>query len=408
MEALIFYSQCKFSVGEDRDGEAWSIMGLAARFAMKMGYHRDPKYLSNISAFDGEMRRRTFFAIETFDLLLSFAAGLPSIIHEEECDTEAPSHLIDEDFDEDCTVLPPSRSTNDPTTMLYFSFKSRLVRCFRRATRQALSLRIPPYSEILKVDRELREVHAETPPSLQARPLRSSFTDQHYIFLNRLNLDLLYRKSLCVLHRKYLTYGRSDETFAYSRKACVEAALAIIENQLELHHAIQPGEQFYHDRWMVLSLSMHDFLLAAMILCLDLYENRTKTPPTSADSEAENKKYEALKASYNAWVETANPSRDTRRASQILAVMLTKVRGPADTATTDGTLSVGSGRPEHSNTNDEALLPETTQEADTWNGSFEDEMWNVNSISDPLETILGGPDNLDWVNQIVFTCKGFY
>ena len=76
------------------------ITGISSRLAMKMGYHREPRHFASISPFEGEMRRRTFIIVEIFDLLSSFQAGLPLIIHEEERDTEPPSNLFDIDFDE--------------------------------------------------------------------------------------------------------------------------------------------------------------------------------------------------------------------------------------------------------------------------------------------------------------------
>jgi Fungal specific transcription factor domain len=112
VEAVLAFAYCKFLQKEDPNADACTVMGIAARLALRMGYHRDPRRFLNISPFEGEMRRRVFFLVEAFDLLLSFQAGLPPIIHEDECDIDAPRNLSDEDFDEDCTELPPSRPPN--------------------------------------------------------------------------------------------------------------------------------------------------------------------------------------------------------------------------------------------------------------------------------------------------------
>lgn len=400
VEALLLYAQCKYMHSEDPDAATWNILGLATRLSMKMGYHRDPKYLLNVSAFDGEIRRRVWFVIEIFDLLLSFQAGLPSMVHEEECDTESPTHLIDEDFDENCPRLPPPRSTTDPTWMLYYSFKSRMVRYFRRAVRHVHSLKAPPYTDTLRIDQELREVHAETPPSLQVRALGSSITDQPYTIMNRVNLDLLYLKSLCVLHRKYLTYDRVEEAYAYSRKTCVDAAVAILNHQADLHHASQPGGQLYDDRWMLLSLTLHDFLLAAMILCLDLYETRVQKPTRLEGLEADDQKYNTLKTSYHIWVQRRDTSRDARRASDILNVMLSKVQGSYLSTIEKGSSFASEGaRIGSDNTAGTSTEFPTTRAAtiDMSNGNFDkDAGWDV-SVLDPLESILNESENLDWV-----------
>ena len=41
---------------------------------------------------------------------------------------------------------------------------------------------------------------------------------------------------------------------------------------IELHSEIQPGGRLYEDRYMMNSLTLHDFLIAAMVLCVELSE----------------------------------------------------------------------------------------------------------------------------------------
>ncbi len=329
VEAVLLYASCKYRQKEDPDSDAWMIMGIGVRLAIRMGYHRDPRHLANISPFEGEMRRRTFFILGNFELLLSFQAGLPAIIHEEECDAEPPSNLFDTDFDEDCKILPCSRPPTDPTPMLYYCYKNRLARTFRRVIRHALSFKALPYEETMKLDNELHETHIDVPPSLRIRPLSSSFTDQAYMIFHRLNIDLLYLKSLCVLHRKYLSHDRSNPNFDYSHEVCINAALQILEHQAELHTACQPGGQLEKDKWMLSSLTWQDFLLAAMITCLNLYESHNDPAATSPeDLKAQVKKYDTLRLSHDIWISRRAVSRDARRASNVLAVMLSKVPRP--------------------------------------------------------------------------------
>ncbi len=231
VEAVLLYAVCKYMQKEDPDSDAWMIMGISARLAVRLGYHRDPRNFAKISPFEGEMRRRAFFIVETFDLLLSSQAGLPATIHEEECDTGLPSNLFDADFDEDCKVLPPSRPPTDPTPMLYYRTKGRLAKIFRRVNRHALSCTAPSYQDIMRLDSELHETHADIPPSLRMKPLSSSSTDEAHVILHRLNIDLVYLMSLCLLHRNYLSHERSNRKFNYFRKTCTNAALRILDYQ---------------------------------------------------------------------------------------------------------------------------------------------------------------------------------
>ena len=128
VEAVLLYGVCKYRMKEDLDSDAWMTMGIGARLAIKLGYHRNPRHFANISPFEGEMRRRTFFMAEAFDLLLSSTAGLPAIIHEDDCDIGPPSNLFDTDFDEDCEAVPPSRPPTDSTPMLYYCYTGRLAK----------------------------------------------------------------------------------------------------------------------------------------------------------------------------------------------------------------------------------------------------------------------------------------
>ena len=329
VESVLLYGVCKYVQNDEHDTDAWMTMGISTRLAMKMGYHRDPNHLPQVSPFEGEMRRRTFCILEAFDLLLSFQAGVPAMIHEEECDIDPPGNLFDTDFEEDCKVLPPSRPPTDSTPMLYYRYKSRLARIFRRIYQHAISIRTSSYAETMKLDAELEMAHKDVPPSLQLKPLALSFTDQPYMILNRLYTDLVYLKGVCVLHRNYLSQNRSDSSFDYSRRVCGDAALQILKHQAELQAACQPGGLFHDHRWMLSSLSCHDFLLAAMITCLDLYESHKQ----SAASTPENfgpqiEKYDTLRHCHGIWISRRGVSRDARRASSILAIMLSKFPRP--------------------------------------------------------------------------------
>ena len=328
VEAVILHAVCKYTEKEDPDADAWMIMGIAARLAMRMGYHRDPRHLTSISAFEGEMRRRTFMIVAAFDVLLSFQAGLPAIIQEDECDTEAPSNLFDTDFDEDCAELPSSRPPTDPTPMLYYVYKCQLGKMFRRVNRHVLTLRDKSYEDTMRLDDELRKEHSKIPPYLRMKPLGLSFTDSTSMIYKRLNAEVTYLKCLCVLHRNHISHERSNPAFAYSRKTCIYSALQLLQYQADLHAICQPGRQFYKDKWFISSLSLHDFLLAAMIICLDICESHRD--PSTADLDAQASKYDALKVSHDIWVSRRDFSRDARRASDVLATMLARIPRPSN------------------------------------------------------------------------------
>lgn len=80
LEALILYGSCAYCSSRDPTGETWALLGLVRQQAFRMGYHRDPKHLPKLSAFNSEMRRRTWALILQFDLLSACQMGLPPVI----------------------------------------------------------------------------------------------------------------------------------------------------------------------------------------------------------------------------------------------------------------------------------------------------------------------------------------
>ena len=274
IEALMLHNYTESQKFKDVGLGLWAKFGLLARLAQRMGYHRDPKHLANVTPFEGEIRRRLWFFIETFDIVFSFTLGIPPIIREDECDTEPPSNLYDSDFDENTLVLPPPRPASEPTSLLYLSYKSRLCRLLRRVIRHSMAIRPLPYGDLMELDEEIRRYHSSIPPALQIRPIRSySFTDSAADIMHRLMLELLYLKILCVLHRPYLNREKDNPAYTHSRVSCRDAALRVLELHAEYEEEGRPGGRLFDDNYMLQTLSNHDFLIASMIICLDLTEN---------------------------------------------------------------------------------------------------------------------------------------
>ncbi|KAK6331867.1 hypothetical protein TWF718_002406 [Orbilia javanica] len=322
IEALVIYSYCKYQLNVESDSTLWALAGYVTRLAQRLGYHRDPKHLGKFTPFEAEMRRRTWFWVSTFDLVFSFQYGMPGIIHDEQCDTEPPGNYCDEDFDEDTVVMPPPRPPTEFTNMLYYCHKIKMTSVFRRVVGQALALRQPDYDQVLKLDKELDEVHRGIPAILRLnKSIReSSFADASYMILHRMVLELTYHKCVCVLHRMYLTFEKENPKFEYSRKRARESALRILDIQSDAYDESQPGGRLWDERWMVTSLTVHDFLLASMIMCLDLNKknhNVLKYPRCLS----------ALQKSYRIWSEKKHTSRDALHASNILAAMLARATG---------------------------------------------------------------------------------
>ncbi|TVY84761.1 Fusarisetin A cluster transcription factor fsa6 [Lachnellula suecica] len=405
IESLLLYTLCKHFQKGDQDTNTCLMMSVCARLSIQMGYHQDPRHLARCSPFEAEMRRRTFFTVEALDFLVSFQAGLPTSIPEEICDTEHPSNLFDTDFDEDCEKLPPSRPPTDPTPMLYYCYKSRLVRVSRHVLRYALAINRPSHEQTMILDAELQVIHTDVPPSLRPSPLASCFGDQPYTVLHRSNLELMYLKIICILHRHYINHERSNPAFDYSRKTCIGAALQMLKYQSEIHFACQPDGSLYNERWMPSHLLLYDYPLAVMVICLNLYELHQGVVTKSHEEQlAEIEQYDAVRQSYEIWSSRRAISRDARRASDVLAVLLSKLPRPSTVSTQldtpPNTLRTSPGVTDRGNMNGVMATspwgPNPDYTIPGHNSSIDNYTPLDFTLEDPLNNIFTGSNDIDW------------
>ncbi|KAI8725155.1 Zn(2)-C6 fungal-type domain-containing protein [Fusarium sp. LHS14.1] len=331
VEALMMFAHSRNVQKVDSDATIWSLYGLAVRLAQRRGYHLDAARVSpNITPFEAEMRRRTWFMVQTSDLLFSFQLGMPPMVYQEVCDADHPRNLTDDDFDED-TDVPPSRPPIYPTPLLAWRIKSHLCRLIRRVLIHTLAVEPRPYEETMGLQAELEAVYDSIPPCYNIRPINStSPEDQGHTIMHRLILELSYRKTLCVLHRPYLSFAKDEPRYRLSRDICRAAAQRILDLHLEFDEAIREGGRMYHDRFMVSSLTMHDFLVAAMILCLDLCESTDISPHDRQH------RIQLLQRAHSIWNERGTKSKDARHAAKVLRAILIRVETP--TISEPGTL----------------------------------------------------------------------
>lgn len=336
VETLMVHFSNEYRRSTDAQVSVWILSGVCVRLAMRMGFHRDSDHYPNISVFEGEMRRRMWAMLCQIDILVSFQVGLPVMVRESHYDTKLPRNLYDEDFDQNTTVLPPERPESDSTPVSYTNTKASIMYAFGLIMEQTYAMAPVPYEELLKLDKLLRERHARIPAPLRMRFMDRSITDGEYLIIRRFNIELLYQKSLCVLHRKYLASARSSQRYAYSRRSCVDAALELLGHQAALHRETQPGGQLCHARWYVSSLTVHNFLVAAMIICLDLYHCTDSAEQSSGDIsvwgyERRDELENALQISYSIWKESSEHSTEALKSCQALGAMLARVKGDWNT-----------------------------------------------------------------------------
>lgn len=299
-----------------------------------MGLHRDPSKLANISPYEGEMRRRIWNLAMQIELLASFHMGLPSMLQGIETDTKVPSNLLDDDFDEDSTSLPPERPSTDYTHIAFSINITKLLRVFGQIALQAHSLSPPEYDDVLKLDAILQEIGGNVPAFMHVRPLDDCVGDSPALITERFRLAAIYNKCRCVLHRQYLAEPIPHKEHNYSRKECIEGALALLEYQRIIWKASKPGNLLASTSWFVSSLAVYDFLLAAMIIYLVIQNEGYPDEEAGFGFEGTKPSKEELKGllkrSHFIWIDVAESMVELRKTADTLAAMLANLGDPVD------------------------------------------------------------------------------
>ncbi|KAI0206226.1 fungal-specific transcription factor domain-containing protein [Astrocystis sublimbata] len=367
VETMLLYLFGEYSSRWDADLGLWLITSLTTRIAFRMGYHRDPKWFPSISPFKGEMRRRTWSLLRMADIMFSYQVSLPSMIYEHDTDTQLPHNIFDEEFGVNTKVLPPSRPVTEPTPIAYMIGKSKLSFQFGNILHAVTRIgKQVPYDEVLQYDRELREIMGDFPPHLKVQPLDGSH-DPVTLIIARYNLDLLYQKVMCMLHRKHMGRARQNPRYAYSRRRATEASLETLNHLKSIHRECQPDGRLRTMKWYVSSTS-RDTLLPTMLVVMEVrHENaaanadsqrRDSQPSCFWTSQQRQEMIKTLEDVRDIWSSLSHESVDAFKAWNILRIMLEQIKqpqaplvstGPAPTQVENPFVNMGAGemQPEH-------------------------------------------------------------
>ncbi|KAF5558838.1 hypothetical protein FNAPI_4928 [Fusarium napiforme] len=319
LPAFLLYVESSFLFNRAAQMNCYVLSGVCIRLMLKMGLHRGPSKLANISPYEGEMRRRMWNMAIQVELLVSFHMGLPSMLQGIETDTAVPRNLDDHDFDEDSTELPLSRPPTDWTSMTYPIHKTQILRVFGQIARQAHALTPPSYAEVAKLDNLLHETWKSVPSFMMVRPLDECVGDPPVLLIQRFGLTALYNKCRIVLHRRYLAEAIPQREHDYSRRQCLEGALSLLNYQ--------------HIIWE----AFHDFLMAAMVLYLVVknenysevgsdYDWMSQTAPTPTKDEL----ICMIKRSWLIWADVSRNAVEVKKTADTLATMLAKLGAPVE------------------------------------------------------------------------------
>lgn len=320
LETLRFNATAELNRKEDNSRGLWIMTGVIVRAAINMGYHRDPFHSSSISILQAEYRRRVWLSVAGMDDMASFLVGFPRMTPAIYSDTMEPRNLHDWDLSNDATVLPPSRPLMESTPATYLIVKGRLFRALGRIADLNNTPDRDSYNIIHEIDNSLSEAYRNIPSHMRiCRNRGDSKSLQHKSDFSNFQLECMYHKGMCTLHRKFIAKGRLDSRYNLSRDRCISSALALLDCQ----HVLEPS-------WYKLSESRQMLTLADMILFLEL-EHRRRGPDmdTSPDSHA---LLHALEKSCALWEDVKSSCGEACKIYHILADMLSSFQNVAGTS----------------------------------------------------------------------------
>ncbi|KAI1820034.1 hypothetical protein F4861DRAFT_524569 [Xylaria intraflava] len=336
VETMLLYLFGEYSSRWDADMGLWLITSVITRIAFRMGYHRDAQWFPSITPFQGEMRRRTWAMLRMSDILFSYQVSLPNMIYDHHTDTKLPHNLFDEEFGINSKVLPPSRPTTEPTPIAYMIGKSKLSIQFGNILQAITRLgKGVSYDEILQHDRKLREIMNDFPPHLKMQPLDGSH-DPVTLIIARYNLELMYQKIMCMLHRKHMNKARQNPRYAYSRRTAMEASLTTLGHLKSIYRECQPTGRLRAMKWFV-SATSKDTLLPTMLVMMDLHhDHTTHAAGQQQDSQAtpfwtpeqRQEMIKTLEEVRDIWSSLSQESVEAVKAWNILRFMLEKIKNP--------------------------------------------------------------------------------
>jgi hypothetical protein len=256
------------------------------------------------------------------------------MIRPNDTNSALPLNIYDDELTEDMKALPTPRPINETTPMTYVIYKAQLISIFSQIVDAVQALHPTSYEEAMKLDHKLREIHGNIPTVFQMRPIEESLRDPAALVMQRYILDLLFLKSQCVLHRKYICPSRESTRYVYSRRTSVDNAMEMLRHQATLHNESRPGGRLSNVKWFISSLTSNDFLLAAMIVALDLYHSaelertgrRASNDVYDWTHERRASMLSALELSRSIWDTLSEQSLEALKANGLLTAMLSRLQ----------------------------------------------------------------------------------
>lgn len=263
ISALLLVAQSQYMRYLDPSREVALIISIVTRLAFQAGIHREPG--PSVSPFEGEMRRRVWVMIRHLDRQVACQFGVPASVQSNAADISAPHNLLDSDFNESITELPPSRPPTDLSPINTFVMKNKLMSVFDVIYAHAINILSPADDddELNDLESLLKSEHGSIPEAFKMKPISLSINDPPHLRMSRITLEFLFQKTMIILHRRRMAKGAQN-----SYSACTLAAKSIVNTFQELIDAFEPGKLMEGKGWMLSATIVNDFLLACMALAM--------------------------------------------------------------------------------------------------------------------------------------------
>ncbi|KAK5556824.1 hypothetical protein LTR46_005336 [Exophiala xenobiotica] len=274
------------------------LLMSAATIARDLGLHRldaktevlAEKNASVRDYVDREVKRRVFWFITSSDWLWSMVSGPQEgtyFIHPNHIQVKLPIDCNDDDL----VLGESSELAMDPrpTGMSYLLERIRLAHLCReivdRVPLETSKLEQVPYDHIIDLDRKLVGFISSLPfffrldaeSRKRTRPLEIMYPN---IPLLRYCISRAAHSRRCKLHQRFLLRQSSNPRYAFSRRACLESARAVIQFHGDLGGDGLP--------WIVAArrgIAMHFVHLALVVLVMDLCFNKDQADEAEIRAE---------------------------------------------------------------------------------------------------------------------------
>ncbi|GAB1742705.1 hypothetical protein NU219Hw_g8417t1 [Hortaea werneckii] len=276
IETLLLHIKGLLLKEHDITYKTYTILGLATRLSTLGGYHRDPSHNQAISPLQAEMRRRVWWMIATYDIIMCYQLGQLSVVNQLMKDTRPPSNLCESDLNLESVRKSRLMTENTPMTfMISFGKLTSIFGDVVYSSHTAFDA-----SKVEALYERLLQARSDLPPQLKMVSIKQSFLDSPEAIMHRYSLEILHQKAICILYRRALSESSSFE----ARSRCLESAQRIIKHIIEL---LETGWPIGHFAASIMSIRrhIHDFVFVAILLCLELKSSMPSSPQGPSEND---------------------------------------------------------------------------------------------------------------------------